>query len=398
MPDGKKIVIVIESWNEGNGCVVATKRLKAEFEKRGYSFEIIVPDTTPHDAEGFHEVPGFYLPGVKESLQNMGMAFGKGKRSVYRKVFKDADLVMIQFPMFMARNAVTVARKMGVPVMGSCHLQPQNVVCAAGLESPFMAKMLHKLFHFCLYSHADVLHCPSNFAAQMLRDHGSKAHFRVVSNGIPREYVSTGEKRPDWFGDKFVILNIGRYALEKRQELLIDGILNSKYKDNIQLILAGKGEDEEKLLRRGKELPVKPLIEYISAEDKLTYLNTADMYLHSSIVELESLSCLEAVGCGLPCLISDSPDSAAPQFALDDRFLFSMDNAEELGKKIDYWYENRVELNALKAEVLKMAEYYRMDRCIDEMEDLFNDVISSQTSEVVLEPGILMGRDRAVAV
>ncbi|MCG8685083.1 MAG: hypothetical protein MI892_09430, partial [Desulfobacterales bacterium] len=103
MPRPKKVVIVIESWNEGNGCVVATKRTMKELEKRGYTFSVVVPDITPNKEEDFYEVPGFYLPGVKESLQNMGMAFGWGKKSVYREAFKDADLVMVQFPMFMAR-------------------------------------------------------------------------------------------------------------------------------------------------------------------------------------------------------------------------------------------------------------------------------------------------------
>jgi hypothetical protein len=52
-------------------------------------------------------------------------------------------------------------------------------------------------------------------------------------------------------------------------------------------------------------------------------LDTADLFVHSSIVELESLSSLEAIGCGLTCLVSDSKYSAARQFALDERFLFT---------------------------------------------------------------------------
>ena len=94
----------------------------------------------------------------------------------------------------------------------------------------------------------------------------------------------------------------------------------------------------------GEKLPVKPFIGYVSHEDKLMYLNSADLYLHSSVVELESLTCLEAIGCGLPCLIGNSPYSAATQFALDDRFIFKMDDADDLAEKIDYWYKNRNEL------------------------------------------------------
>jgi len=380
-----KIVFVIDGWNGGNGAIVATKRVVNEMLERGH--EISIVSTGKHDVDyGFHEVPGFYLPGVKESLQNMEMMFGRGKKKVYREAFKDADLVMVQFPFFMARNAVKVAKKMKVPVAAACHIQPQNIISAMGKESPVMEKIFYAMFNFFLFDKVDTIHCPSTFAAEMLHDHGSSAHCRVVSNGIPREYIPTNEKRPDSFGDKFVILNIGRHAMEKRQELLIDGVLKSKYKDKIQLLLCGKGEDTEKLKIRGEELPVKPIVDFVSAEDKLTYLNTADLYLHSSIVELESLSCLEAIGCGLPCLIGDSPHSAAPQFALDERFLFEMDNADDLAKKIDYWYENKKELKKLKKQTLEMADNYRMDICMTEMEEYFDDAIKGN-----LEPNMTSG-------
>ena len=44
-------------------------------------------------------------------------------------------------------------------------------------------------------------------------------------------------------------------------------------------------------------------------------------------------------------------------------------------KKIDYWYEHRDELPELKGAVLKSAEKYRIDKSIDAMEVLYNDVV-----------------------
>lgn len=378
-----KIVFVIDSWNGGNGSVVATKRIVQELIDRGHEIRVVSTGQHKGDYE-FYEVPGFYLPFIRESLEKMNFLFAKGKKTVLEKAFEGADLVQVQLPFFVARKAVKVAKKMGIPVTGACHVQPQNIISAMGKEDPKMEKMFYALFNYCLFKQVDSIHCPSSFAARMLLEQGSKAHFRVVSNGIPREYFPTEDKRPDWFGDKFVILNIGRHAMEKRQELLIDGILKSKYKDKIQLLLCGKGEDSEKLIERGKELPVKPLVDFVSQEDKMIYLNTADMYLHSSVVELESLSCLEAIGCGLPCLIGNSPHSAAPQFAMDDRFLFEMDDADSLAEKIDYWYENRKELRQLKQPVLDMADNYRMDKCITEMEQFFLDSIEGSLRSKVI--------------
>lgn len=369
-----KLVIVIDSWAEGNGGVIATKRLVEELTNRGHEVRIVT--TGVHEGD-FFEVPGFAPAPVKESLENMGFMFGKGEKAVLKEAYRDADLVQIQFPFFMARNAVKVARKMGIPVIGAAHVQPQNVIAAMGIENPLMEKMFYTFFNFCLYKQVDILHCPSQFAADLFRDHGSKADMKVISNGIPEAYSPSAYDRPEWFGDKFVILNIGRHAMEKRQELLIESVLKSKYKDNIQLLLCGKGENSDILREKGRQLPVEPLIRYISMDEKLHYLNTADLYLHGSVVELESLSCLEAIGCGLPCLIGNSPYSAAKQFALDDRFIFEMDKADSIAEKIDYLYENRTMLKSMKKKVLEMAEEYRFDKCVDRMEELYSEVLGS---------------------
>jgi 1,2-diacylglycerol 3-alpha-glucosyltransferase len=382
-----KIAIVIDTYGEANGGTITTMRLVDELKARGH--EIVIVSTGHSGEAGFYEVPGFAPPGVKESVETMQFLFGRGKKSVYRKAFKDVDLVQIQFPFVMAPNAVKVARKMGIPVIGACHVQPQNIISAMGKESALMEKILFALFNKSLYNRVNAIHCPSPFAAKMLEDHGSDAHFRVISNGIPRDYVPVEQERPEFFGDRFVLMNVGRHALEKRQQLLIEGVKLSKYKDNIQLVLCGRGELSEELVELGADLPVKPLIEYVSQEEKLLYLNTADMYLHASVVELESLSCLEAIGCGLPCLIGDSPNSAAPMFAHDENFIFEMDNARDLAARIDYWYENREQLKELKKDTLFLAERFRFDHCVDEMEAFYKDIISEGgKSKGNLAPGI----------
>lgn len=49
---------------------------------------------------------------------------------------------------------------------------------------------------------------------------------------------------------------------------------------------------------------------------------------------------MEALACGLVPVIANSPLSATPQFALDDRSLFQAGNAGDLADKIDYWIEH----------------------------------------------------------
>lgn len=375
-----KIVLVIDSWNKGNGCIVVTHTLARELQLRGHEVSLVT--TAGEEASKFNgtvwEVPGFYMPGVKEAMKNMKFLFGRGKKQVYREAFKGADLVEILFPYFMARNAVKVAKEMNIPVMGACHIQSQNMTGAMGKDNKTLDKFFNSWFNYELFNRVDAIHCPSEFAADLIKSKGSNSHFRVISNGIPREFVPLERaERPEFFGDYFVLMNVGRHAMEKKQETLIDAVLNSKYKDRIKLLLCGKGETSDRLKERGKELPVEPMVRYISEEEKHLFLNTADMYLHSSGTELESRSCLEAIGCGLPCLIEDAPNSAASQFALDDRFLFETGNIDLLTARIDFWYENRAELSNLKKPTLESAEQYRIDKSMDSKEQLYRDVITS---------------------
>ena len=378
-----RIVFVIDSWNPGNGCIVTTHRLTKELMNKGHDVAIVC--TEGSEASKFPGevfiVPGFYLPGVKKAMQNMNIKFGLGVTRILKRAFRNADLVQVQFPYFMAANSVRVAKRMGIPVMGGCHIQSQNMTGAIGKDHRCLDRFLNHWFNYELFQRVDALHCPSEFAADLIKSKGSTAHFRVISNGIPRDYVPIRKTvRPEIMGDKFVILNIGRLAMEKRQIMMIDAVRKSRYSDNIQLLICGKGECADNLIQEGSSLPNPAQISYISEEEKLIFLNTADLYLHSSYVELESLSCLEAIGCGLPCLIADSPNSAAPMFALDDKLLFELDNSDDMASKIDYWYENRDRLKKLKKEALKMAEGFRMDRTVSSMERLYDDVIEHTKS------------------
>ncbi len=378
------IVIAIDSYNNANGGTIATKRLVEELKKRGHQVRIISAiHENPSDPD-FYKIPGFVLPGAEESQENMTFLFGKNDKKTFRKAMEGADYVQVQFPFLMAKGVVKVARQMGIPVAAAFHVQPQNIMAALGKTSKLLERFLWFGFKYLLFNRVDTIISPSKFASDLLLSEGINANHNYISNGIPVEYVPGEYERPDWFGEKLVLINIGRHADEKRQKLLIEGVKRSKYNKDIQLILAGRGERTEELKEAGKELPVEPYIEYISFEDKLRFLNTADMYIHGSIVELESLSTSEALGCGLPCLISDSKYSAASQFALDDRFLFQSDSADDLAAKIDYWYEHRDELRSkeMKQKVLSEAEYYRFDRSVNEYEAFINEIVNPQNAEL----------------
>jgi len=366
------IVVVTDAYTCENGAGVTTRRLVEELRKRGNRVAIVSTGTGGKD---FYPIKGTYLPFMKESLKSMEFLFGIPKKAVLRKAFADADIIQIQFPFYLAYGAAKMARAMHKPVIAGFHVQPSNLTSAAGKENKLAERILFGFFKFFLFNRVPVIQCPSRFAADFLRKGGIKCRVEVVSNGIPDEYSPRKYARPELFGDNFVLMSLGHHVIGKRPLLMIEGVKRSKYADKIQLLLCGRGILSEQLIAAGAQLPIPPLVRFVTQEEKLQYLNTADLFIHASAAELESLACLEAIGCGLPCLIGNSPHSAASQFALDQRFIFEHDNPDHLAKKIDFWFENRDQLPNIREQVKAMAEQYRFNKCIDKMENLYRAAI-----------------------
>ena len=66
--------------------------------------------------------------------------------------------------------------------------------------------------------------------------------------------VQTSQDVSYEFKDKFLILSVGRYSREKSQDTLLKAIRYSKYKDKIQIILAGQGVKERYYKKLAKKL------------------------------------------------------------------------------------------------------------------------------------------------
>lgn len=74
-------------------------------------------------------------------------------------------------------------------------------------------------------------------------------------------------------------------------------------------------------------------------------LQSCDLLCHPSIADLESVSVIEGMACGLVPVIAKSPQSAASQFALCPESLYEVGHPEQLAAHIDWWIEHPRELN-----------------------------------------------------
>ncbi len=367
-----KIVFVADNVDgEKSGGVVSTRRFIDHFKKTD-DLTVISTGKTEEKKIVF---PAFYFPFAKKQMQEMDFLFAWPKKKILAAAIKEADLVHIQFPFFLGYQALKIAREMDKPVVFGFHVQPENLMWNIGLDYEWLNAFLYRFFIRTFYNKADLVMSPSIFGRTMLEKFSIQVPVEVISNGLPEQFKPKQCVKEPEFADKFVILMVGRLAKEKRHDLVMQAIKQSKFKHKIQLVVTGQGALRAELIDLGNTLPNPAFFEYVSQEKLISLFNTADLFVHASEIELEGMAVLEAIGCGLPALISDAEHSASAQFALNDDFLFSAGDLESLTVKMDYWIEHEAELKASRPAYVEKAQEYAFEASVQRARSLYQGLV-----------------------
>ena len=374
------IVIVIDIYDQlTNGTVMTAYRFVEEFKKRGHNVRVVA---TGAKGENEYEVPERILPIATKVAAKQQIRFGKPDEAILRKAFAGADIIHFYLPFKLEKKGRKIAEKMGIPYTAAFHLQPENITYNCGLKhSNIVPRWIYSFFRRKFYKHVDHIHCPSVFIADQLRKHRYKAKLHVISNGVAADFKPP-EQRVCEKKEFFDILMIGRYATEKRQDVLIRAIARSKYADKIRLTLAGKGPKRKKLEKlAAKKLKNPVTFGFYSEAELIQVIHSSDLYVHAADIEIEAIACIEAFSCGLVPIIANSEKSATPQFALDERSLFKAGSSKDLAAKIDYWIEHEAERNESSANYASNGKRYRLDYSIERAEEMFEEAIKTHKNK-----------------
>jgi hypothetical protein len=152
-----------------NGGVRSARRFVAALAKR---HEVVLVTSGP-PVPGRVILRSFYIPGFRRLMREMGFAFAIPRRQVLEEAFRHVDVVHVQFPFWAGLRAAAIAREMGKPLVAAFHVQPENLLYNAGLRaralSVPLARCIYRFFVRSLYQLADIVICPSAFAAERLQ-------------------------------------------------------------------------------------------------------------------------------------------------------------------------------------------------------------------------------------
>ncbi len=373
-----KILIVIDQYDgANNGTTISARRFVDNLRKKGHEVKIV---STGEKDKNKYIVKKLILPPVANKIvASQGMNFARANKNVLEEAIKWADIVHFYMPFWLSVQGLKIVNKLKKPATTAFHVQPENITYTIGLGDN--KKVNDKIYYFFrdhFYNKFRHIHCPSNYIASELKEHGYTAKLHIISNGIESDFKYNKKDKPKKFKDKIIITMVGRLSGEKRQDVIINAASKSKYADKIQLIFAGTGPKLSSYEKLGCKLKNKPIFKFYQKDELKEILSFSDLYVHAADAEIEAISCIEAFAMGLVPIIANSKKSATTQFALDERSKFKAGDSNDLAKKIDYWLDNEEERKKMEKEYANSAENYRIEKSIEKIEEMFIEEINER--------------------
>lgn len=133
----------------------------------------------------------------------------------------------------------------------------------------------------------------------------------VPGVGINLEKInSINEKREEFLKelnlseDSFLMLSVGELNENKNHKAIVE-ILND-LPGNVHYLICGQGNKKEELIKVAEEKNCKDRLHLLGyREDIIAIMKSCDLFVFPSMREGLSVALMEAIACGLPCVVSD---------------------------------------------------------------------------------------------
>ena len=255
------------------------------------------------------------------------------------RVFRQArpQIVHIQDHYPLARWVVGAARRRRLPVIGTNHFIPENILHYV-LPFPFGRRWLSRLLWWTMtsfYNQLDMVTTPTRTAAHIARRAGLTAPLHAISCGVDVASFSPGvdqlppgevRQRLGLAADRPLLLYVGRVDQEKDLDVLLRAVAGAP---ELQLAIVGKGRHDAAIHALAAELGLQDRVVFtgfVPTPELPAYLQAADLFVMPSPAELQSIATLEAMAAGLPVVAARA--RALPELITEGRNGFLFDPGE----------------------------------------------------------------------
>jgi phosphatidylinositol alpha 1,6-mannosyltransferase len=378
-----RIMIVTDQYPPMVGGVpTVTRDLAVDLAHRGHQVWIVAPSHDTRDLRLFEHKVQIYRFSSFEWPTYQGLRIAFLPFMPIRNLIKesDPDIIHIHSPGVLGNIAQVLAGWSGKPTIATNHYLPINM-CWVLAVRPLIGKHFSNVAYSYLmqfYNRCAYVTVPTKTALELLHDHGLHAPARTISNGIDLKKFTPGERnshilqRYNLPEDRPLVIHANRLSEEKRIDVLLDAA--ARMRNNATIALVGTGPMEAKLRAQADKLNLGDRIRFlgpVSDADLLALRRSSEIFVIPSEADLQSLSTMEAMACGLPVIAANA--YALPELVHHDKngLLFQPGNSDELARYLDILLNNANLRAHMGKESLKIIVKHDRLGVLEEWEELY---------------------------
>ncbi len=307
-----------------NGIVTHVKILKEGLEKLGHEVLIV---TAEKGAIKHHLKDGvLYCPAVEmKRFYGYGVSLPVSPRRIAMVKKFNPDIIHIHNEFGIGISGIITSKVLRVPLVYTLHSMYDDYVYYVA-PKPLHNTVKKFALHYTkfLANRATALTGPSVKCEEYFKLAGVKKPVAVIANSVElddfsREHIPAekAEQVRRQFGipdDAFVACFVGRLGKEKSVDIMLSYFAEQIAQlDRIHIIIIGTGPQHEELMEQAKALGLEDRVHFagkIPHEEVPPYYRASDVYLTASLSEMNSISMLEGMACGLPVLQRLDPSNA----------------------------------------------------------------------------------------
>lgn len=293
------------------------------------------------------------------------------------------DIIHTQHPFNTGKSALRIAKKLKLPIVFTNHTRYE-------MYAHFIPVLPQKFLKwYVIYESARFANrcsqiiAPSQSIKNLLIGYGVKTDIEVLPTGIDIKKFKNAAGRFEVrknFGiekDEILLITVSRITKEKNIEFLLR-VFSRLYKNkNLKYMIAGSGEDLERLKQIAKDLKISDRVIFagtISHSQVPDYFKAGDVFMHSSLSETQGLIIIEAMAAGLPAAairatgVQDIIESGI------DGFL-SENDEREFADKVGILINDADLRLRISEKAVKKADEYSEERCGERMIKVYERIL-----------------------
>lgn len=373
-----------------DGGAVAQHRIVHALMDRGHDVRVMAPgftfSNTKEDDRGsmIYRPRAFVLPFYMNNKYHVAPF----PLFYVKKIIGEfqPDIINVCSPYPNSICAMIVAKKKHVPIIGSIHILPENIL-APFFSTAWYNTMVMYTWRYLIsfYNHVDWATVPTQTGAAMYTQRGLHVPVTSISNGVDTS-MFTPKNKGDYLRKRFalpdkpLVLYSGRMNQEKNVDVLIRAIPLVLARVDTHFLFCGSGGLKPDLIKLSENLRVSDHTTFIEFLDWADYPNVyalADLFVMPAESELQSIVTLEAVASGVPPIVVNK--GAVPELVSNDNgLIFEPKNSEQLAAHIITLLSDKKRRNAMRKQCLQLAKNHSMSSVGAQYEQVYESVLEKQ--------------------